>query len=162
MGFSRVRSDVASYLCEWIRIGVITPGEDYRQPLVDLVCDNRFCMRRSDAGYTVCVAMNDPCYFCLRFGHPHQCRNIALPLVCRQCHQDREPGHTYPSRPPHFRSQRAMDADDDPNCASKKEEEAARAAAAFARQRRDQGGPLSFSETVALRANEAVLAATHK
>jgi hypothetical protein len=112
VGLSRARSSVARRLCEWIRFGPITLGPHYCPPLVDLVCDNRFCMRRSDEGYWVCVAMNDPCFFCIRFGHPHQCRNILLPLLCRPCHAIREPGLAYPASPPHFRTQRPMDADE--------------------------------------------------
>lgn len=116
MAISRVRSSVAEHLCEWIRTGQVTLGEDYRQPLVDLVCDNRFCMRRTDGGYHVCLAMDDPCYFCLRFGQPESCRNVYLPLICRRCHSQQQEQESskqkYPSTPPHFRSQRKMDSAD--------------------------------------------------
>ena len=112
MPISRFRSSVARYLCEWIRLGQVTVGQDYRQPLVDLVCDNQLCMRRTDGGYQVCLAMNDPCYFCLRFGQPESCRNQYLPLVCRRCHQAREPNSTYPSEAPHSRIRRKMDQED--------------------------------------------------
>lgn len=149
MAIPRVRNGVAQYLCEWIRIGQVVIGEDYRQPLVDQLCDNKFCMRRCDGGYNVCVAMDDPCYFCIRFGHPQTCRNTYLPLICRRCHKAREPAEkSYPSAPPHFRSQRRMDSDD-------------RAVQAARDNERHDQGYVNLSVETRL-ANAAVVAATHK
>lgn len=153
----KVRTSVAKHLCEWIRMGQVTIGEDYRKPLVDKICDNRFCMRRADGGYSVCLEMTDPCYFCIRYGQPHLCSNHYLPLICRQCHKKQahadpaaKSSPKYPSSPPHFRTQRPMEMDDH------------EAVAAAARDNKLHKEALIQLSVASRMANAAVLAATHK
>lgn len=165
----RIRSSVARYLCEWARIGVIL-GDDIRQPLVDKMCDNRYCMRRNDGGYSVCVPMEDPCFFCIRYGVSDLCYNQYVSLVCLRCHEagferkkkelekkggvvadDKAP--PYPRCPPHYRTQRLLDKDEDPRVA------AAEQVARDTMHHKD--GLLKLSLATRL-ANTAVLAGTHK
>lgn len=164
MRVPRVRSCVAKALCEWVRLGVDV-GENVRQPLVDKMCDNRYCMRRTDGGYEVCMPMDDPCYFCIRYGLAHLCANVYVPLLCRRCHDaaaaaaagaepsSSTPPERYPSVAPHYRSQRRMDPDENPR-------EAATAQAARD-QRHHRQGVIELSQASQL-ANRAVLAETHK
>jgi len=123
---------------------------------MDQLCDNRYCMRRREGGYVACLAMNDSCYFCIRFGSETKCYNKYIPFFCRICLKERHGSlASYPSEMPHYRNQQKMD----------KDETLDRRAAARAQVIRDQEaqrqGLLQISESHCL-ANAAVLAATHK
>ena len=77
------QSWIHSALC-WLTIGT-----DARQHYQDMLCDNKFCQRKTEGGYRVCLNMQDPCYFCIRFGHADQCYTAYLPALCCQCSEDK-------------------------------------------------------------------------
>jgi hypothetical protein len=150
----RHRSSVTRHLCEWIRTGPLVVGVDVKQPVVDKMCDNRYCMRRNEGGYQVCLFMEDPCFFCIRYGWQGRCFNQVLPLVCRSCHLSKHgTAAPYLNHSPHFRAQRPLDKDEDPRS------EAVREA------RKDclehAAGRLELSPSLAM-ASAAVAAATHQ
>jgi len=127
------------------------------EPLEDKLCDNRYCMRRTWGGYQACLAMDDPCYFCIRYGFEKWCFNRYVPLQCRTCFKGRSPQTTDPwppqphlSQPPHHRRLIPL----------KDLEDSAVSEAVFDLKLYRQGR-LSLTEA-ALLANTAVLAATHK
>lgn len=96
----------ARRLIEWIQ-----RDSHVRPNLVDHPCDNRYCMRRNEGGYSVCLFMNDPCYFCIRFGNPASCQPLYVPFVCRSCYEKKNPEESlpYPSQSPHLRTVRGPD-----------------------------------------------------
>lgn len=128
---------------------------------MDKLCDIRYCQRRHEGGYSVCVFMDDPCYFCIRFGSEEQCFNQWVTQQCRPCHEratraareaqpPRSPPPPYPGRAPHFRVLRRLDKDEDPRTAEVARDDA-----------HHRLGLLSLNETT-LRIHQAVLAGTHK
>lgn len=150
------------WLCDWIYLATRDP--DQPTPLVDKLCDNRYCQRRSEGGYSVCVFMDDPCYFCIRFGSEDQCFNNSATIQCRNCHaKAKQAGQSttppplriplYPGRAPHFRVLRRLDKNEDPRGAV--EEEAARSNA------QHRSGLIQLTEA-SVRIHSAVLANTHK
>ena len=73
------QSWVQTVLC-WLAVGT-----NDREACPDTLCDNKFCQRRTEGGYRVCLSMQGPCYFCIRFGHDNQCYTAFLSALCRQC-----------------------------------------------------------------------------
>lgn len=103
-----VRPFSARRLIEWIQ------SDSHARPnLVDQPCDNRHCMRRNEGGYSVCLFMNEPCYFCIRFGTPSSCQPLYVPFTCRSCYKKQNPGGpSYPTQSPHLRTVRGPDNQD--------------------------------------------------
>lgn len=59
---------------------------DDRQPLTDWLCDNKYCLRRTEEGYKLCLQLRDECWFCIRFGREHRCGYHLIYVPCRSCY----------------------------------------------------------------------------
>ena len=67
-------------LCHWLQL-----KRDKQEPRTDILCKNQYCLRRTEEGYRLCLNMNEPCWFCFRYGHQELCGNRFLHLVCEKC-----------------------------------------------------------------------------
>ena len=56
-----------------------------REERVDVVCQNKYCLRKTEIGYKMCLPMRDPCWFCLRYGHNGHCYNKIIYDLCKDC-----------------------------------------------------------------------------
>jgi len=116
----------------------------------DLLCDNRFCQRRSEGGYRVCLSLDYPCFFCIRFGKTEWCRNQKVTKICDDCRDTCSPVTlSFESKErPRFRRRK------------EREEEEGEKEAARVLSLHSQG--LAVASADRLLANQAVLAGTHK
>jgi hypothetical protein len=53
--------------------------------LVDKICSNRHCFRKTERGYRQSINVPEPCYFCIRYGHESQCGHSLVPFFCPTC-----------------------------------------------------------------------------
>lgn len=67
-------------LCRWLRLGRYKP-----EILTDILCDNLFCLRRTEEGYRLCLDTNEPCWCCLRIGQEGLCYNVITQVLCEKC-----------------------------------------------------------------------------
>ena len=91
-------------LCRWLKL-----GQTKQEPRTDLLCKNQFCLRKTEEGYRLCLNMNEPCWFCLRFGHEDLCRNRLMHVLCEKCfyasRDSSSPSTTRYPYPLHYRRQ---------------------------------------------------------
>ena len=92
----------------WMTLCIRVLGSRYnrRLKLKEVLCDNKFCLRRDDAGYIKCMAKKDTCVYCIRFGDYLDCYTRHLYVQCQSCFNNRtdidRSVHSYPV-PWHFR-----------------------------------------------------------
>lgn len=63
--------------------------------VVDEICTNGQCFRRTESGYRQCLNVPEPCYFCIRFGHEKQCGHVLLPSLCTTCIDSKQLKRSY-------------------------------------------------------------------
>ena len=56
-----------------------------RQPVQDSLCNNKYCLRRTESGYLLCLEMRDECWFCIRYGGLGYCSNHLIYVPCETC-----------------------------------------------------------------------------